>query len=70
MTLPKVGIYPPQGYRKWWLAAAALLQSGLFVMLGKLTGDQWNMALVAILGLTGMSSVGEYFANRNKENGP
>ncbi len=66
----KIKVYPPQGYRKWWLAAVALILSGVFMLLGLLTGEQWGIAIGLILGLAGMSSVGEHIANnRNKENG-
>jgi len=59
-------VYPPQGYRKWWLGALALVLSGLFVLLGFVSGSEWNIALGLVLGLAGMSNVGEHIANRNK----
>ncbi len=65
----KLKIYPPTGYRKWWLAAAALIMSGIFVLLGFLTGGEWNIALVAILGAVGASAVGGKIADARKRNG-
>lgn len=65
----KLKIYPPQGYRKFWLAAVALILSGVFVLLGIVNGNEWNVALGLVLGLGGMSSVGEHFVNRRKSDG-
>lgn len=62
-------IYPPQGYRKWWLAAAALIMSEGNVLLDRLTGEQWILALVAILGVVGFSAVGGKVADAIKKNG-
>lgn len=59
-------IYPPQGWRKWWLGALALILSGVFVLLGLLKGDEWNVALGLILGIGGLSNVGEHFTKRGK----
>jgi hypothetical protein len=59
-----VKIYPPEGYRKWWLGVAALILSGVFVLFGLLTGEQWNYALGLILGITGGGNVAEHFAAR------
>jgi len=68
----KMKIYPQQGYRKWWLAALALILSGVFVLLGLVNGNEWNIALGLVLGLGGMSSVGEHFVNgrKKKDDGP
>ena len=66
----KLKIYPRQGYRKWWLAAMSLIMSGIFVMLDKLTGGEWNMAIVAILGIGGMTAVGVSIANGRKKDEP
>jgi len=66
----KLNIYPPTGYRKWWLAAAALIMSGIFVAIGKLTGGEWNIALLAILGVVGFSAVGGKIADAVKKDKP
>lgn len=60
-------IYPPQGYRKWWLAAVSLIMSAAFVLLGLLTGSEWNVSLGLILAVVGMSSVGGKIANGRKK---
>lgn len=65
----KLDIYPPPGYRKWWLAAAALIMSEANVLLDKLDSDQWVLALVAILGVVGFSAVGGKIADARKKNG-
>ena len=65
----KMKVYPPQGYRKWWLAAVALILSGVFVLLGFVNGSEWNVGIGLVLGLGGMSSVGEHFAKRKKDGG-
>lgn len=59
-------IYPPQGWRKWWLGALALILSGVFVLLGLLTGDQWLAAIGLILGLGGFANVMEHREERKK----
>ncbi len=61
-------VYPPTGYRKWWLAAAALIMSEANVLLGHLDGGEWNIALVAILGAVGASAVGGKIADSRKRN--
>jgi len=59
-------VYPAQGYRKWWLAAAALIFSEANVLLDKLDGDQWVLSLVAVLGTVGFSAVGGKVADSLK----
>jgi len=63
----KLEVYPPTGYRKWWLAAAALIMSEANVLLDKLNGDQWVLALVAVLGTVGFSAVGGKIADARKK---
>lgn len=59
-------IYPPQGYRKWWIGALGLILSGVFVLLGLLSGDEWNVALGIILGIGGFANVMEHREKRRE----
>ncbi len=67
MKLPDINVYPKQGYRKWWLAAVSLILSATFVLLGLLTGSEWNISLGLILGVVGMSAVGGKVADSRKK---
>lgn len=64
-----MNIYPPKGYRKWWLAAQALIFTEANMLLGKLDSDQWVLSVVAILGVVGFSAVGGKVADAIKKNG-
>ncbi len=63
-----VKVYPPTGYRKWWLAAQALIFTEANMLLGKLDSDQWVLSMVAILGVVGFSAVGGKVADSLKRN--
>lgn len=65
----KWSVFPRQGYRKWWLAALSLILSAIFVLLGIMTGSEWNVALGLILGIGGLSNVGEHWTKRGGEDG-
>jgi hypothetical protein len=60
----KFTVFPRQGYRKFWLAALSLVLSAIFVLLGIMNGSEWNVAIGLILGIGGLSNVGEHLSKK------